>query len=157
VSSSPLALPLGYRSLRPQRLSTRRQVHQSYLNDYDYSRRFFDFSRVLTFNNAGHGQRSLGERRFGLRLRGGSGLPSVWCGFLFRHRCGGFIPLPGEIRRFPVEYTSRLSIKFDYHIKCYSEDLTLTGSTGLPSQSGRRGCWRCPPVRPRRAPPPAPL
>jgi hypothetical protein len=29
--------------------------------------------------------------------------------------------------------------------------------TGLPSRSGRRGCWRCPPVQPRQAPPPAPL
>jgi hypothetical protein len=88
--------------------------------DYDYSRGFFDFSRILTFNNAGHRQRSLGDRRFGLRLRGGSGLPSGRRGFLFRHRCGGFIPLPGEIHRFPAEYTSRLSIKYDYHIKYYS-------------------------------------
>jgi hypothetical protein len=97
----------------------RRRVHQSYLHDYDYSRRFFDFSRVLTFNNAGHGQRNLGDRRFGLRLRGGRGLPSGRCGFLFRHHCGGFIPLPGEIRRFLAEYTSWLSIKFDYYIKYY--------------------------------------
>jgi hypothetical protein len=101
--------------------------------DYDYSRRFFDFSRVLTFNTAGHGQRSLGDRRFGLRLRGGSGLPSGRRGSLFCHHYGGFIPLPGEIRRFPAEYTSRLSIKFDYHVKFYSEDSTLTGLTGLPS------------------------
>jgi hypothetical protein len=28
VSTSPLAPPQGFRSLRPQRLSTRRQVHQ---------------------------------------------------------------------------------------------------------------------------------
>jgi hypothetical protein len=98
----------------------RRQVHPSYLHDYDYSRRFFDFSRVLTFNNAGHGQRSLGDRRFGLRLRGGSGLPSGRHSFLLRHHCGGFVPLPGEIRRFLAEYTSWLSIKFDYYIKYYS-------------------------------------
>jgi hypothetical protein len=77
-------------------------------------------ARVLTFNNAGHGQRSLCVRRFGLRLRGGSGLPSGWRNFLFRHHCGGFIPLPGEIRQFPTEYTSRLSIKFDYRIRYYS-------------------------------------
>jgi hypothetical protein len=96
----------------------KRQVYQSTC-DYYYSRRFFDFSRVLTFNNTGHGQRSLGDRRFGLRLRGRSGLPSGRCGFFFCHRCGGFILLPGEIRRFPVEYTSRLSIKYDYHIKYY--------------------------------------
>jgi hypothetical protein len=37
------------------------------------------------------------------------------------------------------------------------EDSTLTGLTGLPSRSGRRGCWRCLPVPPRQAPPPAPL
>jgi hypothetical protein len=95
-------------------------VLQSYLHDYDYSRRFFDFSRILTFNNAGHGQRSLRGWRFGLRLRGGSGLPGGWRSFLFRHHCGGFISLPEEICRFPAEYTGQLSIKFDYHIKYYS-------------------------------------
>jgi hypothetical protein len=30
-----------------------------------------------------------------------------------------------------------LSIKFDYHVECYSEDSTLTGLTGLPSRLGR--------------------
>jgi hypothetical protein len=25
---------------------------------------------------------------------------------LFRHRCGGLIPIPGQVRRFPVEYTT---------------------------------------------------
>jgi hypothetical protein len=54
VSSSPRAPPAGSCSLRPRHLSTKRQVYQSTC-DYDYSRRFFDFSRVLTFNNAGHG------------------------------------------------------------------------------------------------------
>jgi hypothetical protein len=88
--------------------------------DYDYSRRFFDFSRVLTFNNAGFGQRILSGLHFRLRLGGGSGLPSGRRDFLFCHRYSGFIPLPGEIRRFPAEYTSRLSIKYDYHIKYYS-------------------------------------
>jgi hypothetical protein len=80
----------------------------------------FDFSRVLTFNHAGLGQRSLSGWRFGLRLRGGSGLLSGWRGFVFHHRRSGFIPLPGQVRRFPAEYTSRLSIKYDYHIKYYS-------------------------------------
>jgi hypothetical protein len=37
------------------------------------------------------------------------------------------------------------------------EDSTLTSLTGLSSRSGRQGCWRCPPVQPRRAPPLAPL
>jgi hypothetical protein len=80
--------------------------------DYDYSTRHFDLSRVLTFNDAGLGQRSFGGRRFGLRLRGGSGLLSGRCGFFFRHHCSGFILLPGQIRRFLVEYTSWLSIKY---------------------------------------------
>jgi hypothetical protein len=39
---------------------------------------------------------------------------------LFRHRCRGFIPLPRQVRQFPAEYTIRLSIKYDYHIKYYS-------------------------------------
>jgi hypothetical protein len=80
-------------------------------------------SRVLTFNYAGFGQRSLSGLRFRLRLRGGSGLPSGRCSFLFHHRCGWFIPVPGEIRRFPAEYTRRLSIKFDYHIKYYPGEI----------------------------------
>jgi hypothetical protein len=94
-------------------------VYQSTCN-YDYSTKHFDFSRVLTFNDAGLGQCSLSGRHFGLRLRGGSGLLSGWRGFFLHHRCRGFIPLPGQVRRFPEEYTSRLSIKHDYHIKYYS-------------------------------------
>jgi hypothetical protein len=82
--------------------------------------RHFNHSRVLTFNDAGLGQCSFSGRRLGLRLRGGSGLLSGQRGFFLRHHCGGFIPLPGQIRRFPAEYTSRLSIKYDYHIKYYS-------------------------------------
>jgi hypothetical protein len=80
----------------------------------------FDLSKVLTFNDVGLGQRSLSCRRLGLRLRGGRRLLSGRRGFFFRHRCSGFIPLPGQVRRFPAEYTSRLSIKYDYHIKYYS-------------------------------------
>jgi hypothetical protein len=95
VSSSPWAPPMGYRSLRPQRLSTRRQVHQSYLTTATTLRGYYNLSRVLTFNYAGFGQRSLSGLRFGLRLRGGSGLLSGWCCFFFHHRCRGFIPLPG--------------------------------------------------------------
>jgi hypothetical protein len=45
----------------------------------------FDLSRVLTFNDAGLGQRSLSGRRLGLRLRGRSGLLSGRRGFFFRH------------------------------------------------------------------------
>jgi hypothetical protein len=44
-------------------------------------------------------------------LRGGSGLLNGRRGFFFRHRCSGFIPLPGQVRRFPAKYTSRLPIK----------------------------------------------
>jgi hypothetical protein len=94
-------------------------VYQS-TSDYDYSTRHFDLSRVLTFHYAGFGQRSLSGRCFGLRLRGGSGLLSGRRDFFFRHRRSGFIPLPGQVRRFPAEYTSQLSIKYDYHIKYYS-------------------------------------
>jgi hypothetical protein len=98
----------------------RRQVHQSYLTTTTTLWGYYNLSRVLTFNYAGFRQRSLSGRRFGLRMRGGSGLLSGRRGFFFRRRCGGFIPLPGQIRRFPAEYTSRLSVKYDYHIKYYS-------------------------------------
>jgi hypothetical protein len=83
-------------------------------------RRYYSLSRVLTFDYAGFRQRSLSSRRFGLRLRGGSGLLGGRRSFFFRHHCRGFIPLPGQIRRLPAEYTSRLSVKHDYHIKYYS-------------------------------------
>jgi hypothetical protein len=56
---------------------------------------YYSLSRVLTFDYAGFGQRSLSSWCFGLRLRGGSGLFSGWRDFFLRHRCGGFIPLPG--------------------------------------------------------------
>jgi hypothetical protein len=56
---------------------------------------YYSLSRVLTFDYAGFRKRSLSSRRFGLRLRGGSGLLNGWHGFFLRHRCGGFIPLPG--------------------------------------------------------------
>jgi hypothetical protein len=83
-------------------------------------RGYYSLNRVLTFDYAGFRQCSLNGRRFGLRLRGGSGLLSGRRGFFFRHRCSGFIPLPGQIHRLPAEYTSRLSVKHDYHIKYYS-------------------------------------
>jgi hypothetical protein len=94
-------------------------VYQS-TYDYDYCTRHFDLNRVLTFNDAGLEQCRFSGRHFGLRLRGGSRLLSGWRGSSFRHCCSGFIPLPGHVRRFPAEYTSRLSIKGDYHIKYYS-------------------------------------
>jgi hypothetical protein len=61
----------------------------------------------------------LSSRRFGLRLRGGSGLLGGRRDFFFRHRCRGFIPFPGQICRLPAEYTGWLSVKNDYHIKYY--------------------------------------
>jgi hypothetical protein len=76
-------------------------------------RRHLNHSRVLTFNYAGFGQRSLSGRRFGLRLRDGSGLLSGWRGFFFRHRCSGFFPSQDKSVDFQKKYTSRLSIKYD--------------------------------------------
>jgi hypothetical protein len=60
---------------------------------------------VLTFHDAGLWQRSLRGRHLGFCLRGGSGLLGCWREFLFCHRCGGFIPIPGQVRRFSAEYT----------------------------------------------------
>jgi hypothetical protein len=95
-------------------------------------------SKVLTFNDAGFRQRSLRGWHLGLCQRGESGLLSGRRGFLFRHRCGGFIPLPGQVCRFPAEYTSWLSIKYDYHIQCTTQEGSiLTSSTGSPSRLGR--------------------
>jgi hypothetical protein len=105
--------------------------------DYDYSSRLITPERVLTFNDAGLRKRSLSGRRLGLCLRGGSGLLSGRRGFFFRHLCSGFIPLPGQVRRFPAEYTSRLSIKYDYHIQPTTrKESILTGSTGPLSRLG---------------------
>jgi hypothetical protein len=56
---------------------------------------YYNLSRVLTFNYAGFGLCSLSGRRFGLRLRSGSGLLNWWRGFFLRHRCRGFVPFPG--------------------------------------------------------------
>jgi hypothetical protein len=81
---------------------------------------YYNLSRVLTFDYAGFRQRSLSSRHFGLRLRGGSRLLGGRRGFFFCHHCRGFIPLPGQIRRLPAEYTSQLSVKQDYYIKYYS-------------------------------------
>jgi hypothetical protein len=88
--------------------------------DYDYCSGLIPPKRVVTFNDAGLGQRSLSGQCLGLRLRGGSGLLSGRHDFFFRYRCSGFIPLPRQVRRFPAEYTSRLSTKYVYHIKYYS-------------------------------------
>jgi hypothetical protein len=124
VSNSTWEPPLGFRSLRPQRLSTRRQVHQRHLTTTTTLWGYYSLSRVLTFDHAGFRKCSLSNRRFRLRLRGGSGLLGGRRGFFFRHRCRGFIPLPGQIRRLPAKYTSRLSVKQDYHIKYYSGRFT---------------------------------
>jgi hypothetical protein len=83
-------------------------------------RGYYNLSRVLTFDYAGFRQRSLSSRRFGLCLRGGTGLLGGRRSFFFGHRRRGFIPLRGQICRLPAEYTSRLSFKHDYHIKYYS-------------------------------------
>jgi hypothetical protein len=111
---------MGCRSPRSQHLSMRRQAHQRYLTTTTTLWGYYSLSKVLTFDYASFRQRSLSSRCFGLRLRGGSGLLGGRCSFFFRHRCRGFIPLPGQIRRLPTEYTSRSSVRHDYHFKYYS-------------------------------------
>jgi hypothetical protein len=91
------------------------------ISDYDYSLGgYYSLSRILTFDHAGFGQRRLSSRHLRLCLGGGSGLLGGRRGFFFRHRRRGFIPLPGQIRRLPAEYTSQLSVKQDHYIKYYS-------------------------------------
>jgi polyisoprenoid-binding protein YceI len=58
---------------------------------------YYSLSRVLTFDHAGLGQCSFSSRRFGLLLRGRSGLLGGQHGFFVRHHCRGFIPLPRQI------------------------------------------------------------
>jgi hypothetical protein len=98
----------GYHFPRLQHLSSTTTV-SVIPGDYDYSSGPLVPERVLTFNDVGLRQRSLSGRRLGLYLRGGSGLLSGRRGFLFCHCCSGFIPLPGQVRRFPAEYTRWLS------------------------------------------------
>jgi hypothetical protein len=67
-------------------------VDESYLAATTTLLGYSYLSSVLTFNDASLRQRSLSGRRFGLCLRGGSGLLSGRRGFFFRHLCSGFTP-----------------------------------------------------------------
>jgi hypothetical protein len=87
---------------------------------YDYSSGYSHLSRVLNFNNAGLRQRSFSGRRFGLCLRGGSGLLSGRRDLLFRHLCSGFIPLPGQVRRSLAVYTPVVNLVRLPHLMYYS-------------------------------------
>jgi hypothetical protein len=92
VSTSAWAPPRGYRPLRPRHLSRRRQVHQQLRLLYG---EYQSLSRVLTFDDAGLGQRSSSSRCFGLCLGGRSGLISGRHDFFLRHRRRGLISLLG--------------------------------------------------------------
>jgi hypothetical protein len=61
---------------------------------------------ALTFYKAGFRKRNLHGWHFGLCLRGGSGLLSGWHEFFFSHRRTGFISILGQVRGFPIEYTT---------------------------------------------------
>jgi hypothetical protein len=54
-------------------------------NDYDYSRGYFNLSRVLTFNYAGFGQPSFSGQRLGFCLWGRIGLLSRRRDFFLCH------------------------------------------------------------------------
>jgi hypothetical protein len=60
---------------------------------------------ILTFNYAGLRQCSLYDRRHGLGLGEGSGLLGSWRGIFFGRSRAGLIPLPGQVCRFPAQYT----------------------------------------------------
>jgi hypothetical protein len=64
----------------------REQVHQSYLVTTTTLPGYSNLNRVLTFNDAGLGQRRLSGQRLGLCRRGESELISGRRGFFFRHR-----------------------------------------------------------------------
>jgi hypothetical protein len=86
-----------------------------------------------------------------------SGLLGGWRDFFFRHCRRGFIPLTGQICRFPAEVHNWLSIKLDYYPSTTRESSALTNLTGLSSRPGHRGCWQCLQIHPRRVSPLAPL
>jgi hypothetical protein len=107
---------------------------------------------VLTFYDGCLRQCSLHGRRLGFCLRGGSGLFSSWRGLLFRHRCAGFIPIPGQVRRFPAEYTTGCQLNTttkpnvrlgkDLHLQARPDHFhdwgaEDTGDVNQPSLSGR--------------------
>jgi hypothetical protein len=107
---------------------------------------------VLTFCDASLWQCSLHGRRLGLCLRGGSRLLSGWCGFLFNHRCTGFIPIPGQVHGFPAEYTigcqpstttkPNVLLGKDLHLQarpdyCHGWGAEDTSNVDQPSLSGR--------------------
>jgi hypothetical protein len=89
-------------------------VASTTLRDYSH------LCTVLTSNDAGLRQRSLSGQRFGLCLRGGSGLLSGRRDFLFRHLCSGFIPLLGQVRRFPAVKKLVVSLVRLPHLMYYS-------------------------------------
>jgi hypothetical protein len=60
---------------------------------------------TLTFYYAGLRQCSLYGRRHGFSLGEGSGLLGSWRGIFFSRCCAGFISLPGQVCRFPAQYT----------------------------------------------------
>jgi hypothetical protein len=85
-------------------------------------------------------------------MRGGSGILSGWRGLLFRHRCAGFIPILGQVRRFPAEYTTgcqpstttkpNVLLRKDLHLQarsdhCHDWGAEDTGDVDQPSLSGR--------------------
>jgi hypothetical protein len=100
------APPTGYRFPRLQHLSTKKTSGSVLPGGYDYSSGLLPPEQVLTIYDAGLRQCSLRGRRLGFCLRGRSGLLSGRRCLFFRHLCSGFIPLPGQVRRFPAEYTN---------------------------------------------------
>jgi hypothetical protein len=117
---------------------------------------YLNLTRVLTFNYVGFGQRSLSGRRFGLRLRGGADSSVGGAASSSATAAEGSSPYQDR----PVDFLQSTQAGCQSSTTTTSsttrEDLTITSLTGPSSQSGCRGCWRCPPVQPRRAPPPVP-
>jgi hypothetical protein len=69
-------------------------------------RGYLHLCKVLTLYDASLRQCSLHSWCLGFFLRGGSGLLNGRHSSFFSHRCGGFISIPGQVRRFPAEYTT---------------------------------------------------
>jgi hypothetical protein len=151
VSTSASAPPQGCHYLQPQRLSNEDEC----ICDYDYSSRSpiaseeYSPSTMLASGN-------------GASAAGGSG--TAWVAGADSSAGGATFSATAEEGSSPSQdrsvdakaHTIGRQSTSTTTTSTTREAAVLTSSTGLLSRPGHRGCWRCRPVHPQRAPPPVP-